>query len=102
MTPEQQVAQSMEQAGAAAAGFILTLFIFALVMFAVWLWMLINCLIRPGRSFPGGDGSARVAWAVLLIFIPFLGQLLYFFIVYLPGRRGRSVNKPQAYYSDRR
>lgn len=88
MTPEQQAAQSMNQAGAALGGFIMIMFLFAILMFGFWLWMLINCLTRPAHSFPGGDGGVRVVWALLLIFIPFLGQLLYLLIVYLPGRRG--------------
>lgn len=99
MTPEQAAAQS----GAALGGFLLMMVLFAVFSFGLWLWMLINCLTRPAWSFPGGDGGSRVVWALLLFFLPFLGFLLYFLIVFLPGRqRGKRKDYPPAYYSDRR
>ncbi|MHB0976025.1 MAG: YCF48-related protein [Candidatus Aquicultorales bacterium] len=57
-----------------------------IVMGAFWLSMLASCLVRPAWSFPNGDGGARIAWALGMIFIP-LVSLAYFFFVYVRGYR---------------
>jgi hypothetical protein len=41
--------------------------------FGFWVWMLVACLTRE-------QGSDKIAWILALIFLPFLGTLLYFFI----------------------
>lgn len=80
MTPEQ----SMDQ----AAQVLSTLLLIGITSFGFWLWMLINCLVRPAWSFPGGESNGtRVVWTLVLIFVPLIGVLAYFFIVYLPGFR---------------
>ncbi len=47
-----------------------------------WLWMLIDLLKRKTM-----DGTTKLVWLVVLIFINFLGVLLYYFIIYRPERK---------------
>jgi len=43
--------------------------------FAFWLWMLIHAINNKALS----DGE-KIAWVLVIIFLPFLGSVLYFFI----------------------
>ncbi len=57
--------------------------LFGLACFAFWLWMLVHAITNKGLS----DGE-KVVWVLVIIFLPFLGSILYFFI----GRpKGRAV-----------
>ncbi len=42
---------------------------------AFWLWMLIHAIGNKALS----DGE-RIVWVLVIIFLPFLGSVLYFFI----------------------
>jgi hypothetical protein len=44
----------------------------------LWIWALIDVLRSEFR-----DGSTKVVWLIAIIFVPFLGAILYFSI----GRR---------------
>lgn len=46
-----------------------------LACFAFWLWMLVHAISNKGLS----DGE-RIVWVLVVIFLPFLGSILYFFI----------------------
>jgi phospholipase D-like protein len=50
------------------------LMVSALVFFAFWLWMLIDCLAHEP------SGTEKVGWIVVLVFAHALGALLYFAI----------------------
>ena len=55
----------------------------SLAGFAFWLWMLIHAITNKG--LPDGE---RVVWVIVIIFLPFVGSIIYFFI----GRpKGRSA-----------
>jgi hypothetical protein len=54
--------------------FVLFGFLAAGVFFALWLWALIDCL---GGDFKGND---KIAWLLVVIFVPLVGSILYFFI----------------------
>lgn len=58
---------------ALSAGFFVLLGILA---FIFWLWMLIDCI---KRDFP--KPNDKIMWILLLIFIPVIGILIYYFIV---------------------
>ena len=47
----------------------------SLVLFVFWLWMLISALTNKGIS-----GGEKVAWVLAVIFLPFIGALIYFFV----------------------
>ena len=47
----------------------------SLFCFVFWLWMLIHCLTNDGLP-----GSEKVAWVIAVVFLPFIGSLIYFFV----------------------
>ncbi|MBX3413471.1 MAG: PLDc_N domain-containing protein [Pirellulales bacterium] len=44
------------------------------VFFAFWLWMLIDCLMNQPSS------PEKIVWVLVIILLPCLGALLYFFL----------------------
>ncbi|HLH53703.1 MAG TPA: PLDc N-terminal domain-containing protein, partial [Verrucomicrobiae bacterium] len=55
----------------------------SLACFAFWLWMLIHAVTNKGI----GNGE-KIAWVLVIIFLPFIGSIIYFFV----GRpKGRSA-----------
>lgn len=55
--------------------------IIGLIALIFWLWMLVHAITNKGLS----DGE-RIVWVIVIIFLPFLGALLYFFIGKPKGR----------------
>jgi uncharacterized RDD family membrane protein YckC len=58
--------------------FILALLILAplaLLLMVFWIWMLVDAIQNKGLS----DGE-KVGWVLAIVFLHFLGALLYFFI----------------------
>jgi len=49
--------------------------IISLACFAFWLWMLIHAITNKGLS----DGE-RIVWVLVVIFLPVVGCILYFFV----------------------
>lgn len=45
----------------------------ALAVFAFWLWMLIDAAQYE-------DGAGKVAWVLIILFLHFLGAVVYFFV----------------------
>ena len=58
-------------------GLFLILFLatIGLLLFAFWIWMLIDAIQNKGLT----DGE-KVGWVLAVVFLHFLGALLYFFI----------------------
>ena len=58
---------------------VLVLFVFggllSLLGFALWLWMLLDCLTNDGIQ-----GSEKVAWVLVIVLLPFIGSLIYLFV----------------------
>ncbi len=52
----------------------------SLACFVFWLWMLIDLLTSRH------DAGAKILWLLLIIFLPMLGSILYFFLA-----RGKAV-----------
>jgi cytochrome c oxidase assembly factor CtaG len=46
-----------------------------LLAFVFWIWMLVNAIQNKGLS----DGE-KVGWVLAIVFLHFIGALLYFFI----------------------
>lgn len=71
--------QALLQADIIAGLFGLLFFLVAAVIglacFAFWVWMLVHAITNKGLS----DGE-RIAWVLAVIFLPFVGSILYFFI----------------------
>ncbi len=55
----------------------------ALAFMAFWIWMLIHAIQNKGLS----DGE-KIGWVLAIVFLHFLGALLYFFI----GRPKKSAS----------
>jgi hypothetical protein len=47
----------------------------SLACFAFWLWMLIDAITNKRVS----DGE-KIAWVLVIIFLPLLGSIIYFFV----------------------
>ncbi len=47
----------------------------ALGLFVLWIWMLIHAITNKGIS-----DTEKVLWVVVIIFVPVLGPIIYFFV----------------------
>lgn len=47
----------------------------SLALLAFWIWMLIHAIQNKGLS----EGE-RIAWVIVLVFVHFLGAVIYFFV----------------------
>jgi hypothetical protein len=47
----------------------------SLALFVFWIWMLVHAIQNKGLS----EGE-KIGWILAVVFLPFLGSLLYFFI----------------------
>jgi hypothetical protein len=47
----------------------------SLAVFVFWVWMLIHAVTNKAL----GDGE-KIAWVLVIIFVPCLGALIYFFV----------------------
>jgi hypothetical protein len=56
-------------------------FIFLLVF---WIWMLVDCLTRDFK-----EGSERLVWVIVIVFLSLLGALLYYLLVFLRIKKKR-------------
>ena len=61
------------------AGLIAT--VLGLAGFIFWLWMLIHAITNKGI-----DGAEKIVWVLVIIFLPFIGSIIYFFIGRRKGR----------------
>ncbi len=64
---------------------ILPFVILGILGFVFWLWMLIDCLKRPDDRFAIGGNYAKLIWVLVIVFVGFIGALIYYFLV---KRRG--------------
>ena len=63
--------------GFGIVGIFLLLFLVPIgfALFAFWIWMLISAIQNKGLA----DGE-KIGWVIAIVFLHFLGALLYFFI----------------------
>jgi uncharacterized membrane protein YhaH (DUF805 family) len=47
----------------------------SLGLFVFWVWMLIHAISNKGLR-----DTEKIVWVIVIIFLPFLGSLIYFFI----------------------
>ncbi len=71
---------------AATGVFILVAVIIGLIVFAFWLWMLIDAATRTEESYKKVGTGEKILWVLALIFSMFFGlgwlaAILYYFIV---------------------
>jgi len=53
--------------------------LFGLLTLIFWVWMLIDAIKNPRLQ-----GNQRIVWVLVIIFVPCLGSLIYYFV----GRSG--------------
>jgi hypothetical protein len=46
-----------------------------MLAFIFWVWVLVDCITKEPS-----DGNDKVAWTILIIFVPLLGSILYYFV----------------------
>ena len=66
-------------------GFLFIGTLFWIVTSIFWLWMLIECIMNPVLTT-----GAKIVWLLVIIFLHFIGALLYFFLA-----RGNRVAGPR-------
>jgi hypothetical protein len=49
--------------------------VLGLALFAFWIWMLVHAIQNKGLT----DGE-KIGWVLAIVFLPFIGSVLYFFI----------------------
>ena len=67
-------------------GFGLFLLPFVIFAFVFWLWMLVHAITNSGV----GDGE-KIAWVLVILFLHFLGALIYFIVGRPKGMTSRSI-----------
>jgi ABC-type Fe3+ transport system permease subunit len=82
----------------------LDLFWTMIIFFAwiIWIWILISILADVFRRRDIGGGS-KVLWTLFVIFLPFLGVLIYLLTQHdgMAERSARDVRAAQSAYDDR-
>ena len=53
----------------------LGLTLIGLLIFALWVWMLVDAITNQGLN-----NAERLAFVLLVYFLPFIGSLVYFFV----------------------
>jgi hypothetical protein len=81
----QLLAQAAPESGAGVFGIFAGLgiigLLIALVTSIFWIWMLIDCATNGSL-----DGTQKIVWILVILFLHFIGALIYFAV----GRGGRS------------
>jgi hypothetical protein len=49
--------------------------VIALSCFLFWIWMLIDCAMNEPS-----EGNDKIVWVVIMVFVHFIGALIYFFV----------------------
>jgi hypothetical protein len=57
------------------AGFGAILSLLGILAFVFWIWMLVDCIQNQHHQ-----GTEKVVWVLVIVFLHFLGALIYFFI----------------------
>jgi hypothetical protein len=40
-----------------------------------WIWVLVDCITKESS-----EGNDKVAWVLIILFVPLIGALLYYFV----------------------
>lgn len=61
----------------------------------LWVWMLVDGVLRTDAEYPGSEPNRKILWVLAMVFLH-PAAIVYFFAVYLKARRDRQV-PPTAY-----
>ncbi|ATU08467.1 PLDc_N domain-containing protein [Methanohalophilus portucalensis FDF-1] len=53
------------------------------IVIVFWLFMLSDCLQRSTENFPRAGEYEKLIWSIVLIFLNFIGAILYYYMVKL-------------------
>jgi len=67
-------------------GLFASLGLFFLGVFLFWIWMIIDC---AKRSFPPPDSNLKIVWILVIVLAGWVGMVIYFFAVKIPGDRAQ-------------
>lgn len=81
-----------------AIAFTVAMVVLALALPLLWVWMLIDSIIREEWEYPGSTATSnnRLLWALLIAFLQF-PAVLYYFMVFVKARRGMVARPVWAY-----
>jgi len=60
-----------------------TLMIIGILLFAFWVWMIVDCARRKFRK-----DTEKIFWIVIIVLAQWLGALVYFIVIRLYNQRG--------------
>jgi hypothetical protein len=52
-----------------------------------WIFMLFDCLQRNADDFPRTGDHEKLIWMLVLIFLNFIGAIMYYFLVRMQDKR---------------
>ncbi|NLC97667.1 MAG: hypothetical protein GX678_01115 [Actinomycetales bacterium] len=58
---------------------ILIILALSLVPFAIWLWALVDSVVRPQQNWAAANQN-QLLWVILIVLIPCVGAVLYFLV----------------------
>lgn len=58
----------------------------SLALLAFWIWMLVHAIQNKGLS-----DTERIVWVLVIVFVHFLGALIYFFVGRPKTKKGKSL-----------
>jgi hypothetical protein len=81
-----------------ATALTVALVLFSLALPILWVWMLIDSIIREEWEYPGSTSTSnnRLLWALLIAFLQF-PAVLYYFMVFAKAKRGMVARPVWAY-----
>ena len=71
----------------------------ALALPVLYIWMLVDAILRDPADYPGGATSnEKLIWVVLIVFFH-VAAAIYFFTVFMKKRRSQAPAVPTGYTS---
>jgi hypothetical protein len=46
-----------------------------MMAFVFWVWVLVDCVTKESS-----EGNDKIVWTLLIIFVPWIGAILYYFV----------------------
>ena len=71
---------------AGLGGLMIVFWVFALLLTAFWIWMLVDCLTS---AMPTNE---KILWALVMLIVPLIGSILYFFVKRSPRVHAPAVS----------
>ena len=63
----------------------------AVVLPILWVWMLIDAIVRRDEDYPSGSVNEKILWIVAIVAFP-VSVAVYWFVVYRAGKPQQTVD----------